>query len=235
MIIHFCENIDQEITFLNEEESQHVLKVLRKKSGDKLFVINGNGTFCEAQIIQENTRNCKIQVLKKEIKQRLRNYNLHIAIAPTKNIDRFEWFVEKAVEIGISEITPLTCFHSERRVLKEDRIMKIIISASKQSQEFYFPKLNKLTGFDEFIKQQRSEFKYIAHCYQDKKILLWNHYQKNENALILIGPEGDFSEKEVEQAIKTGFVPVSLGESRLRTETAGIVACNTVSIINQLK
>jgi 16S rRNA (uracil1498-N3)-methyltransferase len=233
MILHYCENIDEEYTFLNEEESQHITKVLRKKNGDKLNIINGKGFFCEAEIVQEHQKHCKIKIISKEKKENSRDYKIHIAIAPTKSIDRFEWFIEKAVEIGIDEITPIITFHSERRVIKEDRIKKIILSAIKQSHEFYMPVLNKISSFENFIKQQYIENKYIAHCYKDPKVLLSKEYVKNNDAIILIGPEGDFSELEVKLAISSGYKSISLGTSRLRTETAGIVACCTISVLNQ--
>lgn len=233
MILHYCEEIDNEISILNEEESQHAIRVLRKKYGDTIIIIDGKGNKYEAEITQANPKNCKIKILKKEFFKPNRDYKIHIAIAPTKQIDRFEWFVEKAVEIGIDEITPLLTFHSERRTIKEERIKKIIISGIKQSQELYMPVLNKFTKFEKFLSQQATNNKYIAHCYENEKNLLSKIYKPKNDILILIGPEGDFSEKEVEMALKADFKPISLGKSRLRTETAGIVACNTISILNQ--
>ena len=144
-----------------------------------------------------------------------------------------EWFIEKATEIGIDEITPIVCRFSERKIVKEERLEKIIVSAAKQSVKALFPRLNPLCTFDELLKTQSASQKFIAHCYNEEKRLLQNEIQKLKDILILIGPEGDFSKEEVEKAISLGFVPVSLGESRLRTETAGVFACSTVAIINQ--
>lgn len=233
MILHFCEDIEKDFTNLNPEESLHTIKVLRKKIGDKLFIINGKGMFCEAEIINDNQKRCEIKILNRIFKENLRSYKIHIAIAPTKNIERFEWFVEKAVEIGIDEITPLLTTHSERKILKEERIEKIILSTIKQAQEFNMPVLNPMIEFNKFITNKFTGQKFIAHCYNDEKKILKDVYQKNNDVVILIGPEGDFSEKEVNLAIKNLYNTVSLGNTRLRTETAGIVACNTISIINQ--
>ena len=162
------------------------------------------------------------------------NCTLHIAIAPTKNIDRIEWFAEKCTEIGIDAITLLHCRYSERKEVKNERIEKIIISAAKQSLKATLPALSGITDFKKFITQPFDGDKYIAHCYdQENKILLKNACKPGTNTLVLIGPEGDFSTEEVEAAIAGGFIPVSLGNSRLRTETAGVVACHTLQLINE--
>ena len=162
-------------------------------------------------------------------------YHLHIAIAPTKNMDRLEWFVEKATEIGISEITPLLCRYSERKVVKLERINKIIVSAMKQSKKSLLPQLNEMISFNDFIKKcEGHDNCFIAHCYNQNKQSLSQLYLKGNDATIVIGPEGDFSEEEVESALKNGFSPITLGESRLRTETAGIVACHTIQLLNSL-
>ena len=220
--------------FLPEEESQHAVKVLRLQVGDEIVVVDGVGGFYKARITNPHPKHCGFEIVESQNEYGKRDYKLHIAIAPTKNIERLEWFIEKATEIGIDEITPVICRFSERKIIKEERLEKIIISAAKQSVKAYFPKLNPLCTFDELLKKYSSSQKFIAHCYEDDKRLLQTEIQKFSNILILIGPEGDFSKEEVQKAISLGFVPVSLGESRLRTETAGVVACSTVSLLNQI-
>jgi len=215
---------------LPEEESQHAVKVVRLQVGDTIEVVDGVGGFYCAQITNPHPKHCGFEITKTIKEYGKRNYKLHIAIAPTKNIERLEWFIEKATEIGIDEITPIICRFSERKIIKAERLEKIIVSAAKQSVKAYFPKLNPLCTFDELIKKQKASQKFIAHCYEEDKKLLQNEIQKSSDVLILIGPEGDFSKEEVQKALSSGFVPVSLGNSRLRTETAGVVACCTVAL-----
>jgi len=218
---------------LPEEESQHAVKVLRLQAGDGITVVDGVGGFYNASIINPHPKHCTFEITETVLEFGKRDYKLHIAIAPTKNIERLEWFIEKATEIGIDEITPVICRFSERKIVKEERLEKIIVSAAKQSLKAYFPKLNPLCTFDELLKNHQTSQKFIAHCYEEDKKLLQTEIQKSSDVLILIGPEGDFSKEEVQKAISLGFVPVSLGNSRLRTETAGVVACHTVAILNQ--
>ena len=218
---------------LPEEESQHAVKVLRLQAGDGITVVDGVGGFYNASIINPHPKHCTFEITETVLEFGKRDYKLHIAIAPTKNIERLEWFIEKATEIGIDEITPVICRFSERKIVKEERLEKIIVSAAKQSLKAYFPKLNPLCTFDELLKNHQTSQKFIAHCYEEDKKLLQTEIQKSSDVLILIGPEGDFSKEEVLKAISLGFVPVSLGNSRLRTETAGVVACHTVAILNQ--
>jgi len=218
---------------LPEEESQHAVKVLRLQAGDGITVVDGAGGFYKAIITNPHHKRCAFEITETTLEFGKRNYNLHIAIAPTKNIERLEWFIEKATEIGVDEITPIVCRFSERKVVKEERLEKIIVSAAKQSLKAFFPKLNPLCTFDELMKNHQDLQKFIAHCYEEDKRLLQGEIQKSSDVLILIGPEGDFSKEEVQKAINVGFVPVSLGNSRLRTETAGVVACHTVSLFNQ--
>ena len=218
---------------LPEEESQHAVKVLRLKVDETITVVDGNGGFYHARITNPHPKHCTFEITETLLEFGKREYKLHIAIAPTKNIERLEWFIEKATEIGIDEITPIVCRFSERKIIKDERLEKIIVSASKQSVKAYFPKLNPLCTFDELIKNYQASQKFIAHCYEENKKLLQTEIQKTSDVLILIGPEGDFSKEEVQRAIDLGFIPVSLGNSRLRTETAGVVACNTVAIVNQ--
>lgn len=233
MSLFYCPTISI-ATVLSEEESQHAVKVLRMQTGDVMALVDGVGGYYKAQITNPHSRHCGFEIIETFSNFGKRDYKLHIAIAPTKNIERLEWFVEKATEIGIDEITPIICRFSERKIVKEERLEKIIVSAAKQSIKAYFPKLNPLCAFDELFKNNQVSQKFIAHCYNNDKKLLQNEVKKSSDVLILIGPEGDFSKEEVQKAISWGFVPVSLGNSRLRTETAGMVACHTVAIINQM-
>jgi len=218
---------------LPEEESQHAVKVLRLQVGDAIVVVDGVGGFYNARITDPHHKHCGFEIIETILEYGKRDYKLHIAIAPTKNIERLEWFIEKATEIGIDEITPVVCRFSERKIVKEERLEKIIVSAAKQSVKAYFPQLNPLCTFDELMKKHAASQKFIAHCYEEDKRLLQTEITKSSDVLVLIGPEGDFSKEEVQKAISLGFIPVSLGESRLRTETAGVVACHTAAILNQ--
>jgi len=217
---------------LPEEESLHAVKVLRLKTGDSIQIVDGEGGFFNARVTTPHHKHCGFEITETLFDASRRDYKLHIAIAPTKNIDRLEWFIEKATEIGIDEITPLICQHSERKVVKEERLEKIIVSAAKQSLKAKFPQLNTACTFNEFIQRYKADQKFIAHCYNDEKLLLKSEIKTGKSVLILIGPEGDFSPEEVNSAIKNGYQPVSLGDSRLRTETAGVVACCTVAFCN---
>jgi 16S rRNA (uracil1498-N3)-methyltransferase len=187
----------------------------------------------EAEIADANPKKCRLTIVNSALDFGKRNFHLHIAIAPTKNIDRFEWFLEKATEIGIDEITPLLTSHSERKTINAERLEKILVSAMKQSLKAYLPQLHELTTFKELIINNKTENKFIAYCDEIQKIHLKDLATKGNNTLILIGPEGDFSPEEIKLAIENGFKVVSLGESRLRTETAGIVACHIVNLANE--
>lgn len=233
MHLFFTPDITDKNYTLNEIESKHCIKVLRLNVNDHIQLIDGKGNFYEAQIANANPKKCKVDIIKIINEFSKRNHYLHIAIAPTKNIDRFEWFLEKATEIGIDEITPILCEHSERKIIKPERLEKVIISAIKQSIKAYKPKLNEITNYDDFIKQNFDGIKYIAHCEENKKETLKDIYNPSNNALILIGPEGDFSPAEIIYAQQNGFTEISLGGSRLRTETAGIVACHTINLLNE--
>ena len=214
-------------------ESRHIVKVLRKKEGDTLFITNGKGQLFTAEVLFANDKKCTIDILKSEVKEKPWNYYLHIAIAPTKNNDRLEWFLEKATEIGVDEITPIICKHSERKVIKKERLDKVVVSAMKQSLKFQLPKLNEATSFQDFIKQDFNGDLFIAHCEGTDKKSLKNQLKPQQKITILIGPEGDFSAKEIELALEQKYIPVSLGESRLRTETAGIAATHSVAFFNE--
>lgn len=233
MHLFYTPDISSETYTLNEIESKHCIKVLRLNTGDQIELIDGKGNFYEAIITEPNPKKCKVEIVKTLKEFGKRNHYLHIAIAPTKNMDRFEWFLEKATEIGIDEITPILCEHSERKVIKPERLEKIIISAVKQSIKAYKPKLNGLISYKDFIQQELEENKYIAHCEDWEKQALKNTYGKGKSATILIGPEGDFSPEEIELAKENGFIETSLGPSRLRTETAGVVACHTINLLNE--
>lgn len=231
MTLFYCPTIST-ACILSEEESQHAVKVLRLKTGDDILVVDGVGGYYKAKISHPHPKHCSFEVTETLVEYGKRNYQLHIAIAPTKNIERLEWFIEKATEIGIDSITPILCRFSERKIIKEERLEKIIVSAAKQSVKAYFPILNPLCTFDELMKKHTESYKFIAHCYPQDKRLLQTEIANKKDLLILIGPEGDFSPQEVEKALAQGFIPVSLGESRLRTETAGVVACHTAALIH---
>ncbi|NCP21054.1 MAG: 16S rRNA (uracil(1498)-N(3))-methyltransferase [Flavobacteriales bacterium CG_4_9_14_0_2_um_filter_35_242] len=224
---------DTKMLSFDKVESRHIIKVLRKKEGDLLQITNGNGLLFEAVIFEANEKHCLVTITSISEKPKSHPYYLHIAIAPTKLNERFEWFLEKATEIGVDEITPLLCEHSERKVVKSDRLEKILISASKQSLHFHHPKLNELTPFSNFLAQEFKGLKLIAHCDDQDKIPLKQLVKPNERVTILIGPEGDFSLKEIKLALKNAYKSVSLGNSRLRTETAGVVACHSIAFINE--
>ena len=228
MQLFYLENPENEI-ILSAQESKHATKVLRKKKGDILDFTDGKGNFYKAEITLADSRKCRLKIVSSEQKEKQHNYHLHIAIAPTKNMDRFEWFLEKATEIGIDEITPIICSRSERKVIKTERCNRILLSAIKQSLKYHLPKLNEAISLTNFIKQDLKGAKYIAHCEDGEKNEL-KTVSKAEKTLILIGPEGDFSPKEIELALQNQFKAVSLGTSRLRTETAGIVAVHTINI-----
>ncbi|WP_457610977.1 16S rRNA (uracil(1498)-N(3))-methyltransferase [Lutibacter sp.] len=222
----------QQFTF-DKIESRHIVRVLRKKESDKIFITNGFGYLFTSEIIIANDKKCLVKIINVEYKKKYWNYYLHIAIAPTKLNDRFEWFLEKATEIGIDEITPIICEHSERKVIKYERMEKIIHSAAKQSLKFHFPKLNSPIAFNQFIKSNFEGQLFIAHCEEIEKKTLKSELKSQLKTTILIGPEGDFSTKEIQQSLEHKFIPVSLGQSRLRTETAGIVAVHSVAFINE--
>lgn len=218
---------------LPEEEAQHCTRVLRLGVGDNITLTDGKGNFYKAEITVANSKRCLVAITETIHQNPLWPCHLHIAVAPTKNMDRNEWFAEKATEIGIDELTFLNCRFSERKVIKTERIEKILISAIKQSLKARLPKLNEMMDFTKFIAQDFKGQKFIAHCYEGEKPLLKDVLTPGKDAVVLIGPEGDFSEEEVKAAIERGFTPISLGKSRLRTETAALVACHTMNLMNQ--
>lgn len=225
-------NSASETFSFDKEESKHIVKVLRKSEGDILYVTNGLGSLFHSEIILASDKKCTVKINQTET-QKPTEFYLHLAVAPTKMNDRFEWFLEKATEIGIHEITPIICDHSERKVIKTERFDKIIQSAMKQSLQYFLPKLNEPISFKEFISQKHDGTLFIAHCEESDKRLLKETITPKEKYTVLIGPEGDFSEKEIETALKNNYIPVSLGNTRLRTETAAVVACHSIVFSNE--
>ncbi|HPW88773.1 16S rRNA (uracil1498-N3)-methyltransferase [Kaistella chaponensis] len=217
----FYGEISENTVIINTEEQQHIVKVLRMKSGEEIFVTDGKGNLAKGNLVFEGKK-VHLEIL--EIKENLPNFSpqLHIAIAPTKNIDRIEFFVEKAVEMGISEITFLQTEKTERKNISIEKLTKQAISASKQSLRFHFPKVNELTKFSDFIKEVHPETTFVAHCNENLERIELKDIQTQENITFLIGPEGDFSDKEIQLLAEKGVKAVSLGNQRLRTETAGI-------------
>ena len=225
---------DQAHYTLNEEESKHCSRVLRLSVGDSVSLIDGRGGLYEAEIVNESKKHVELRITKSTQGYQKRNHHLHIAIAPTKNIDRVEWFLEKATEIGIDEITPIICERSERKVVKEDRLQKVITAAVKQSLQAYHPVLNPAITYTELLQQQTSATKLIAHCIDDdQRQYIKDLVQAHGNYLMLIGPEGDFSPQEISSALSQGFMPVTLGTTRLRTETAALAACFEINYLNR--
>ncbi|MDR0748646.1 MAG: 16S rRNA (uracil(1498)-N(3))-methyltransferase [Tannerellaceae bacterium] len=218
---------------LPEEEARHALRVLRLTEGDAIDLADGKGFFYKAIIRSSNPKHCMVDVVARQEQPPLWDFDLHIALAPTKNIDRIEWLCEKSTEIGINQITFLNCRFSERKEIKLPRLEKILAGAMKQSQKATLPKLTGITDFHTFIQQPFCGGRFIAHCHEGKKTTLKQTCHPKESALILIGPEGDFSPKEVSAAIKKGFDPISLGKSRLRTETAALAAIHTIHLLNE--
>lgn len=233
MQLFYVPDISGTEVVLDETESKHAIRVLRLQKGHPVEIIDGAGGFYTARITDANPKKCRLNIFESQKEYGKKDFHLHIAIAPTKNIDRFEWFFEKATEIGIDEITPLITSHSERKTVNPERLEKILISAMKQSIKAYLPKLNSAATFKELVTGNKTDAKFIAYCDDIHKNHLKELITRGNNALVLIGPEGDFSPEEVKFAIENGFSVVSLGNSRLRTETAGIVACHIVNLANE--
>ncbi len=227
----FCDNIDA--LYLSEEESNHAVRVLRLKENQKIIVLDGKGRISNAIITVANKKKLHFKILQNTISE-AQNVFTHIAIAPTKSIDRFSFFIEKAIEIGIGRITPLHTKNSERKHLNIEKVRKNAISALKQSGNLFLPVIDEMQSFDHFLANFQSDGQcFIAHCITDSsKKELKNQLNGGKNVLILIGPEGDFTSEEIKLAFENNFNPVSLGKNRLRTETAGIVACHTVALIS---
>lgn len=225
---------EDDIHILNEKESRHSVRVLRMKKGDPVRIIDGKGNLFEGIITDPDERGCSVRILNKKENFEKRDYSLHIAISPLRNPGRLEWFTEKCVEIGTDEITPLICRNTEKHNIRTDRLQNLIISAMKQSVKATLTRLNNPAGFNDFISTKRQGKLIIAHCnHRFSRNSIKDIYDKGEDAVILIGPEGDFSEEEILAATERAYCPVHLGPSRLRTETAGIAACHSVYLINQ--
>ena len=232
MIIFFTQEINENKAYLTADEARHCYKVLRKKVGDIIDFTDGEGYFYKGKLIDVQKDKCQLEILEKN-KAVSPSYNLTVAISPVKNPSRFEWFVEKAVEIGINTIVPLICKRTEKPHIKTSRLQKIIVSASKQSLKPEFAKLSAPVSFEQFIDQIDPSTAYMAHLSDDAKYL-GKMIKPKSSATILIGPEGDFTEKEIEKALSAGIKPVTLGSYRLRTETAGVAACQIVNTINEM-
>ncbi|MFP9100238.1 16S rRNA (uracil(1498)-N(3))-methyltransferase [Flavobacterium sp. RHBU_24] len=218
--------------FFDKEESRHIIKVLRKKEGDIVHITNGKGYLFTGEVAFANEKKCEVRITGEHFYPPM-PYRLHLAVAPTKMNERYEWFLEKAVEIGITEITPIICEHSERSFFKGERFEKIIQSAMKQSLQYHMPLLHEPVPYVVFVQEQRKGLLFIAHCEETDKKLLKAELRPKEDVTLLIGPEGDFSNKEIGQAVGLGYIPVSLGNTRLRTETAAIVAAHSVAFVNE--
>ena len=228
MQLFYCPEVYDGLFELNAEESRHCIKVLRKEAGDIIHLIDGKGSFYEVKISIASQKKVSFEIVK-EWKETTRPYKLHIAIAPTKSIDRFEWFLEKATEIGVDEITPILCDRSERKIIKLNRLNKILLAATKQSLKASIPVLNEAVSFKDFISELKDEKAYIAHCEPHEKQSLKNFHPSD--ATICIGPEGDFTTEEIQAAADANVTAITLGEKRLRTETAGIIACHSISLL----
>lgn len=234
MHIFYTPDITQPTYTLNEEESKHCIRVLRLPVGTLIYLVDGKGGFYTAEIATDNPKKVSLKVLNVETDYQKRNHYLHVAVAPTKNIDRIEWFLEKATELGIDEITPIISDRSERKVVKEDRLNKVITSAVKQSIKAYHPKLNDAISLDAFLKLPFEGDKLIAHCINNAgKKYISDLVKPHGRYLIMIGPEGDFTSDEVDNALNKGFKALTLGENRLRTETAALSVCFEINYLNR--
>lgn len=235
MIQFYAPDIEEN-PILPESDSQHCVRVLRMKSGDMIEIIDGKGCRYECKILDAHQKRTRVEIINKQNIPLSWNNNITIAVAPTKHMDRMEWLVEKLTEIGVNQIIPLLCRYSERKEIKTERLEKIAISAMKQSLKTVLPTIEQMTNIKKVISECNATQKFIAYCDQSiPRLLFSKEYVADKDSIILIGPEGDFSQDEIKYALENGFKPISLGDNRLRTETAALVACNTCHIINQLK
>lgn len=234
MTLFYIQGASKELQFLPKEESKHAVKVLRLQTGDVLAITNGEGDIHTAKVVIPNQKKCEVQIFETKHFEP-KKFKIHIAVAPTKLNDRYEWMLEKMTEMGVDEITPIICHRSERKVLKLERMERIIVSAVKQSWKAYKPVINEPIKYSEFIKNTQFDQQFIAHCNggcgSDAHLKTMADTEKNIG--ILIGPEGDFSESEVKLATENGWVKTGLGSARLRTETAALVACFTLNLMNE--
>lgn len=233
MNIFFTDQVHGDTAELPEGEARHCIQVLRHQPGDRIHFIDGKGGFFEGEIVEAGKKQCRLHIISRKPDYGKRPYRVHLAVAPTKNNSRMEWLLEKATEIGLDTFTPLRCEHSERRVLKLPRLEKIVLSAAKQSGKAYLPTLNDLMPFEEFLKNPPEESaRYIAYLGEGVKGSLKENYPGSKDVCLLIGPEGGFSPKEATAAMQAGFTAITLGDYRLRTETAALIACHTVHLLN---
>lgn len=232
MNLFYAPEIAPPVFQLNAEESKHIIRVLKMKKGDDIRFTNGKGMMYFCKILSNNPKGCEVEVLNSEKGEDVRPFYLQIAAAPTKNINRFEWFLEKATEIGIDRITPFISEHSERKAVKVDRLNRVVTAAMKQSLKSLRPVLDEVIKFSQLIGQDFEGEKFIAYINKEVNLELSKAYHPGSNALILIGPEGDFSPQEVKDAKAKGFIPVKLGPYRLRIETAAVAACHTINLLN---
>ena len=234
MNLFYCPDISDSTGHLSPDESAHCIKVLRHRKGDFIQVTDGKGSVCEARIVSDNPRSCTFQITRRNPFDFPHPCTIHIAIAPTKNMERFEWFLEKSVELGTDTITPLICRRSERKTVNRDRLHKLIISSVKQSFVPFMPVMNDPEDFNTFLEgtARTSAMKYIGHCGNTERLWIRDTYVRGSDTILLIGPEGDFTPEEIEMAVRYDFIPVKLSDSRLRTETAGVVACHTIHLLN---
>lgn len=216
---------------LDPEESRHIVKVLRKQGGDQLSITNGKGYLFTAEILEPNPKRCTVRVVESR-KSPPPRFDLTLAVAPPKRVERFQWFLEKATEIGVARIVPLICDRSERQTLPLDRLQRVVQEAMKQSLQTFLPVLEEPLGYGAFLEREQPLLRFIAHCGEDEKMDLKRRVAPDKDAVVLIGPEGDFTPAEIQAAYRQGFIPVSLGKNRLRTETAALVACATINSIN---
>ena len=233
MHLFYTPDITSELYTLHEDESKHCIKVLRLQTGDTVTLIDGKGGLYTAEIVDPHPKKTILKVVNTQLAYGKRNHYLHLAVAPTKNIERIEWLLEKATEIGVDEISLVICDRSERKEVKLDRLNRIITSAIKQSLKAYHPVLNEPIAFKNFIKQTRISQRFIAHCMPEDKKTLQSCINNQGDYVILIGPEGDFTPHEITAAIENKFIPITLGNSRLRTETAALEACFEVNFLNR--
>lgn len=233
MYLFYTNQIDGDWAILSEAEARHCVQVLRMKAGDPLEFVDGQGTWFKGRLVEPHKRACRVAIEERKLLEDACPVNLHLAVAPTKNMDRFEWFLEKATEMGISQITPLLCQRSERRKLRPERLERVLIAAMKQSLKARLPVLHPLQQYLDFLPQVAADQQLIAHCMPGEKKLLKDIYLPGKDVCILIGPEGDFTAEEVEKARQQGYTAVSFGTTRLRTETAAIVACHSINFMNQ--
>ena len=233
MHLFYTPDIDGDNYQLSEEESRHAFKVLRLTEGDEIILTDGKGHWMISQLVQAHHKRCLIRVKHTLENYKPHPYKLHMAVAPTKNINRFEWFLEKSTEVGINEITPMRSEHSERKEIKHQRLNKVITSAMKQSLKAWHPTLGEMTSFKQIINTHFEGKKLIAYCEANPEDRIETVVNKGDEVMILIGPEGGFSPGEISQANEKGFVSVSISQSRLRTETAALVACTSMAFINK--